>query len=84
MFFFVAVEIPTDIKLEENDDDLEKALHKARKIKQKDNVIADLIKTEIKPEPEEENVDGAAIVLNATAEFCRSLGRFLHYCITII
>lgn len=74
--FFTAVDIPTDMKLEENDDDLEKALHKARKVKQKSNVIADLIgSTPVKPEPEEENGDNGAIVLNATAEFCRSLGK---------
>lgn len=42
-------------------------------------MLADLIKTEIKPEPEEENPDGGAIVLNATAEFCRSLGKFYSY-----
>lgn len=79
--YFTAVDIPTDLKIEENDDDLEKALHKARKVKQKESVVADLINsTEIKPEPEEENGDNGAIVLNATAEFCRSLGNiFLIY-----
>lgn len=73
-FNVLAIEIPTDIKIEENDDELEKALHKARKAKQKDNAITDFIKTEIKGEPEEGNIDGGAIVLNSTAEFCRTLG----------
>lgn len=69
------MEIPTDLKLEdEKDDILEKALHKARKIKQRENLITEIIKTEIKTEPEE-NLDSGNIVLNATAEFCRTLGK---------
>lgn len=69
-----------DIKLEdEKDDILEKALHKARKIKQKENIIADIIgKTEVKMEPEEE-IDTGNIILNATAEFCRTLGDIPTY-----
>ncbi|KAG5888097.1 hypothetical protein JTB14_021897 [Gonioctena quinquepunctata] len=75
-----AVDIPTDIKMEDDKDDLlERALHKARKIKQKENIIADIIKLEVKTEPEEENVDGGNIVLNATAEFCRTLGDIPTY-----
>lgn len=75
-FIFLDVEIPTDIKLEDDKDDLlEKALHKARKIKQKENLIADIIKTEIKEESDE-HLDNGNIVLNATAEFCRTLGKF--------
>lgn len=75
-YYFLAVEIPTDLKIEEKDDFLEKALHKARKIKQKENIVADIIKTEIKTEVEEENIDSGNIILNATAEFCRSLGMY--------
>lgn len=72
---FLVVDLPTDIKLEdEKDDMLEKALHKARKIKQKENLITDIIKTEIK-EPSE-HLDSGNIILNATAEFCRTLGKF--------
>nr|CAI5865071.1 unnamed protein product [Callosobruchus analis] len=75
-----SVHVPQDIKLEvDRDDVLEQALHKARTIKQKENVIADLIKTEVKTEPEEENVDAGNIVLNATAEFCRTLGDIPTY-----
>ncbi|XP_072379516.1 U4/U6.U5 tri-snRNP-associated protein 1 [Diabrotica undecimpunctata] len=73
-------DIPTDIKIEDDKDDiLERALHKARKIKQKENIVADIIKTEIKTEQEEENLDGSNIVLNATAEFCRTLGDIPTY-----
>ncbi|XP_050500074.1 U4/U6.U5 tri-snRNP-associated protein 1 isoform X2 [Diabrotica virgifera virgifera] len=73
-------DIPTDIKIEDDKDDiLEKALHKARKIKQKENIVADIIKTEIKAEQEEENLDGSNIILNATAEFCRTLGDIPTY-----
>lgn len=73
--FFLAIEIPTDLKLDDDKDDLlEKALHKARKIKQKENLITDIMKTEIKEESEEQ-VDTGNIVLNATAEFCRTLGK---------
>lgn len=72
---FLAVEIGADIKIEEDKDDmLEKALHKARKIKQKENLITDIMKVEMKEEPEE-HLDSGNIVLNATAEFCRTLGK---------
>lgn len=75
-FWISDIEIPSNLKLEDEKDDLlEKALHKARRIKQRENIIADIIKTEIKPEPQEENVDGGNIVLNSTAEFCRTLGK---------
>lgn len=57
---------------------MERALHKARKAKQKENVISDLIaNTEIKTETDE-NGDAGAIILNATAEFCRTLGLFFQ------
>ncbi|CAH0554749.1 unnamed protein product [Brassicogethes aeneus] len=75
------VEIPeiSDIKIEDDKDDiLEKALHKARRIKQKENVIADIIKkTEIKEDPDDK--DSGNIILNATAEFCRTLGDIPTY-----
>ncbi|KAJ8938700.1 hypothetical protein NQ318_007988 [Aromia moschata] len=75
-----SIDIPTNVKIDDDKDDLlEKALHRARKIKQKENLIADIIKTEIKPEAEEENNDGGNIVLNATAEFCRTLGDIPTY-----
>lgn len=74
VFVFIAIEIKDEIKIEEKDDELERALHKARKVKQKEDVISDLLaNTEIKTETDE-NGDGGAIILNATAEFCRTLG----------
>ncbi|XP_076266874.1 U4/U6.U5 tri-snRNP-associated protein 1 isoform X2 [Rhynchophorus ferrugineus] len=75
------VEIPTNINLEDDKDDLlERALHKTRKIKQKENLVADIIKSEVKEEPEDDgNVDSGNIVLNATAEFCRTLGDIPTY-----
>lgn len=80
------------IKLEE-DDQYQSILAKARKLKQKENMIKkplniDLenIKREIKMEPdlEENEVDDdmghdSNIVLNATAEFCRTLGDIPTY-----
>lgn len=75
-FIFAAYETPTELKVEEKDDELERALHKARKVKQKEDVISDLLaNTEIKSELDE-SADGGAIVLNATAEFCRTLGLY--------
>ncbi|KAJ8920239.1 hypothetical protein NQ315_011900 [Exocentrus adspersus] len=75
-----SVDIPTDLKLEEDKDDLlEKALHKTRKMKQKENIIENIIKPEIKSETEEENIDSGNIILNATAEFCRTLGDIPTY-----
>lgn len=83
----------SQVKIEEADDDLERILSKARKLKQKENIIKkplpvdiNSIKDEIKTEP----VDGADgeggirgadgnIVLNATAEFCRTLGDIPTY-----
>ncbi|XP_030761590.1 U4/U6.U5 tri-snRNP-associated protein 1 [Sitophilus oryzae] len=74
------VEIPTDIKLEDDKDDLlELALHKARKIKQKENLIADIIKLEVKEEPHDDNAESGYITLNSTAEFCRTLGDIPTY-----
>ncbi|XP_050299898.1 U4/U6.U5 tri-snRNP-associated protein 1 [Anthonomus grandis grandis] len=75
------VVIPTDIKLEDDKDDLlEKALHKARKMKQKETIIADLLKIEPKEEPEDDTgIDSGNIILNSTAEFCRTLGDIPTY-----
>ncbi|CAD6998193.1 U4/U6.U5 tri-snRNP-associated protein 1 [Ceratitis capitata] len=82
-----------EVKVEDEDEDLERILSKARKLKQKENIIrknlpidVSNIKHEIKDEP----VDGADgeggirgadgnIVLNATAEFCRTLGDIPTY-----
>ncbi|XP_066260823.1 U4/U6.U5 tri-snRNP-associated protein 1 [Euwallacea similis] len=73
------MEFPPDIKLEDDKDDLlERALHKARRIKQKENMIADILKTEVKEEAQEDP-DSGNIVLNATAEFCRTLGDIPTY-----
>ncbi|KAL1494761.1 hypothetical protein ABEB36_010307 [Hypothenemus hampei] len=75
------VEVVQDIKLEDEKDDLlEKALHKARRIKQKADIISEILKTEVKEvQPDESNVDGGNIVLNSTAEFCRTLGDIPTY-----
>lgn len=79
-FLFLDVKIPTDLKIEDDKDDiLEKALHKARRVRQKENLVAEIIKaTPVKSEPEE-NADSGNIVLNATAEFCRTLGDIPTY-----
>ncbi|KAH8260846.1 hypothetical protein KR038_007789 [Drosophila bunnanda] len=87
-------DIKPDIKIEGEDDDLERVLSKARKLKQKENIIKkpmaidiESIQRDIKPEPVEEasssgvvftGADGN-IVLNATAEFCRTLGDIPTY-----
>ncbi|XP_017476070.1 PREDICTED: U4/U6.U5 tri-snRNP-associated protein 1 [Rhagoletis zephyria] len=83
----------SEVKAEEEDEDLERILSKARKLRQKENIIkkpfpidVNSIKHEIKAEP----IDGADgeggirgadgnIVLNATAEFCRTLGDIPTY-----
>lgn len=74
------MDIPTDMKLEDDKDEiLEKALHKARKIKQKENLIAEIVKaTPVKSDPDE-GLDNGNIILNATAEFCRTLGDIPTY-----
>ncbi|XP_034670055.1 U4/U6.U5 tri-snRNP-associated protein 1 isoform X1 [Drosophila subobscura] len=87
-------ETKPEVKYEaEEDDDLERVLSKARKLKQKDNLIKkplpigfESIQRDIKPEIIDEassgvvlsSVDGH-IVLNATAEFCRTLGDIPTY-----
>uniref|UniRef100_A0A1A9WXQ7 U4/U6.U5 tri-snRNP-associated protein 1 n=1 Tax=Glossina brevipalpis TaxID=37001 RepID=A0A1A9WXQ7_9MUSC len=82
-----------NLKVEEEDEDLERILAKARKVKQKENIIkkslpvdVELLKAEIKTEinnddgqmSDETGKDGH-IVLNATAEFCRTLGDIPTY-----
>lgn len=75
------IPVLSDIKLDEKDDVLERALHKARKLKQREQIANDLMSSliaNIKPEKVEENVDvGNNIVLNSTAEFCRTLGKII-------
>lgn len=79
-----------NLKIEEQDEDLERVLSKARKLKQKENIIKkslpdiEAIKPEIKTEPEDDAMDSegnrdAHIILNATAEFCRTLGDIPTY-----
>lgn len=88
-------EVKAEIKLENDDDDLERVLSKARKLKQKENLIQKSLPIDVaslthnvKPEPVDETsaagemVLGTAdsnIVLNATAEFCRTLGDIPTY-----
>ncbi|EDW64440.1 U4/U6.U5 tri-snRNP-associated protein 1 [Drosophila virilis] len=84
------------IKLEhDDDDDLERVLSKARKLKQKENIIkkhlpidVTSITHNVKPEPVDDATDAGGvllssadgnIVLNATAEFCRTLGDIPTY-----
>lgn len=77
------------MKVENDDRTLERALHKARKLKQKEAIALPSVSALIKDEPMSD-VDGAgagsgagpegvSIVLNATAEFCRSLGDIPTY-----
>lgn len=79
-------------KVEQEDDDLEMVLSKARRMKQKENIIMkdfhmDAIKAEVKPEPEASDEEPEAdrerdlgfITLNQTAEFCRTLGDIPTY-----
>lgn len=80
-----------NLKAEEDDDDLEHALNKARRMKQKGNIIKkdivlEAVKPEVKTEPEasDEEANGANkdsffITLNQTAEFCRTLGDIPTY-----
>lgn len=73
---------PSSVKIEEDEDDFQRALHKARKIKQKEKVAIDIMSSiaNIKPEPvDEPNADAGNIILNSTAEFCRTLGDIPTY-----
>lgn len=86
------VEEESDMKpAVEEDDDLQKVLSKARKLKQKESLIKKTLpiditqlKPEIKEEPKDEDEQAnslkeAHITLNATAEFCRTLGDIPTY-----
>lgn len=77
--------LPTtsDMKMENEDNELEQILSKARRLKQVEAVKslkldASKIKTEIKAEPQED-VSEDLITLNETAEFCRTLGDIPTY-----
>lgn len=81
----------SQVKLEDDEEDLERVLSKARKLKQKESIIqkplsfdVETIKQEVKidsQDSDEENATRAEgnIVLNATAEFCRTLGDIPTY-----
>lgn len=71
----------TEIKLEDEvDNSLERALQKSRRLKQKRHISSKLpVVDAIKPEPAEESMELGNIVLNATAEFCRTLGDIPTY-----
>lgn len=82
----------SDVKVEV-DDDLEQVLSKARRLKQKENIIQktlpidpmEIVKQEIKEEEDNGNAVelsgllGSNIILNETAEFCRTLGDIPTY-----
>lgn len=80
------------VKVEVQDDELERMLKKARRLKQKEELInkeipANEIKSEVKTEPEapesENSIyrerENGLITLNQTAEFCRTLGDIPTY-----
>lgn len=82
----------SDMKLEDDDNELEHMLSKARRLKQSEALIkhslpmsATTIKTEIKSEQASDNEDNDDdgrehfITLNSTAEFCRTLGDIPTY-----
>lgn len=81
----------TDIKIEEEDNELEHILSKARRLKQSEAVRTlsldvNKIKSEIKPEHDSDDDESTVnksendfITLNATAEFCRTLGDIPTY-----
>lgn len=85
-------ESETNMKVEVEDDDLEHVLAKARRMKQKENIIRreihlEPVKPEVKEEPEVSDEESSAyrerenlfITLNQTAEFCRTLGDIPTY-----
>lgn len=68
---------PYSVKFEEKEELYEKALEKAKNIKLKERIdVVSTVKS-IKDEPMEEMEPGSNIVLNATAEFCRTLGKLV-------
>ncbi|KAL4237800.1 U4/U6.U5 tri-snRNP-associated protein 1 [Mactra antiquata] len=82
----VQVDDLTGVRIDDDEANLElqSALDKARKVKQKkDKLNPDKIAEKIKKEIEEDDMDNkvkdASIVLNATSEFCRALGDIPTY-----
>lgn len=81
----------TDVKIEEEDNELEHMLSKARRLKQNEAFIKKTftldpatIKPEVKSERNSDNEDAddgrdTFITLNSTAEFCRTLGDIPTY-----
>lgn len=84
----------SNVQIDEDDDDLQSVLAKARRLKQKEAIISKALpidteriksemKTEMMSDDEEANYDArnrdGAILLNATAEFCRTLGDIPTY-----
>ncbi|KFB41479.1 hypothetical protein ZHAS_00009071 [Anopheles sinensis] len=80
------------VKLEdtvEDDEDLQAVLQKARRLKQKEAIISkalpidpERVKSEVKEEPDsggEQQDHHGAMLLNSTAEFCRTLGDIPTY-----
>lgn len=78
-----------DIKIEEEDNELEKILSKTRRLKQKESLITkslppDETDSTVKMEMDSDDENGEIaskdnICLNATAEFCRTLGDIPTY-----
>ncbi len=79
-----------DIKIEEEDNELEKILSKTRRLKQKESLISKSLApeetdTSVKMEMDSDDENGDItskdnnICLNATAEFCRTLGDIPTY-----
>ncbi|XP_026685825.1 U4/U6.U5 tri-snRNP-associated protein 1 [Diaphorina citri] len=73
----------SEIKMLEMDDgELQVALNKARKLKQRENICetsVDKVAKSILAEADLKNEAGGAIILNSTAEFCRTLGDIPTY-----
>lgn len=78
----------TDIKIEEDDNELEQILSKARRLKQAESVKTltldvNRIRAEMKNEPDSDDESKGFgeefITLNETAEFCRTLGDIPTY-----
>ncbi|XP_055613149.1 U4/U6.U5 tri-snRNP-associated protein 1-like [Uranotaenia lowii] len=84
----------SNIRVEEDDEDLQSVLSKARRLKQKEAIISkalpidpERVKQEIKTEEDSEEDEPSygertkdgGILLNATSEFCRTLGDIPTY-----
>jgi U4/U6.U5 tri-snRNP-associated protein 1 len=82
------------MKIGQEDDDLEKVLCKARRVKQQENIIkkeidVSAIKANVKSELDEKQpmeafreTENGFVTLNQTAELCRTLGDVPTYCMT--